>query len=199
MAAAARADSIAISNNGACSADVELIAKCGCGGKYPQNIERDLSRAMRRSLSMQVRPYLQKVEGVTVAVILPHEWFAELLLRWPRQAEKLLGSAHERGQFWAAMDTASEEWFDVHPLKQYARQFPHACMPIRVWGDDAPTGESRHANRSIRTACWSAATTKSSSLTSRFLSWAIDPSIIKDDQPLWATLAWSFNVMASGR
>jgi hypothetical protein len=96
------------------------------------------------------------------------------------------------------MDKVSEERFDCHPLKQYTRQFPQARMPIRMRGDDAPTGKSRHATRSIRTACWSAATTKSASLTSRFLAWAIDPSIIKDDQPLWATLAWSFNVMASG-
>ena len=131
---------------------------------------------------MKVQPHMQKVggdDGVTVAFILPHGWLAELCWKWPRQAEKLLGSIRERAPFWAAMDKASEEWFDYHPLKQYTRQLPQAHMPIRVWGDDAPTGKSRHAIRCFRTACWSAATMKSSSLMSRFLLSSSTPALLR--------------------
>ena len=83
---------------------------------------------------MKVKPYFQNVEGVTVAVIFPHEWLAEITSKFPRQAEALLGSPGERSQFWTAAQNAIEDWFDKHPLKQYTLQFPRACMPIRVWG-----------------------------------------------------------------
>ena len=77
-----------------------IMASAGAAGKYPQNTERDMTRRMRKSLGMSVKPYMQIVDGIKVAIILPHELFAEVTHRWPDR--NLLGSGSDRVQFWDA-------------------------------------------------------------------------------------------------
>ena len=105
---------------GKVSPTVAIIASASAAGKRPQNIERDMTLRMWKTLGINVKPYMQLVDGIKVAIILPHEVFAEVTRRWPDR--DLLGSGSDRVQFWDAAASASGEWFLCHPLRSAVSQ-----------------------------------------------------------------------------
>ena len=139
------------------------------------------------------------IKDLDVAIILPHELLGELANRFPDCASRFFGASSEREQYWAAVEAAGEEWFQPHPLRRTCvGSHSGRCIPIRIWGDDAPMGKR---GRNVRSVCWSSATNKSADMPSRFLIWALDPDVISvpDEEPLWSVVAWSINAMATGR
>ena len=189
--------------------DVAALAALGGGGKWKQNIERDMNRKMTKLYDIQLVPFMQKTrckkpdgkfEELDVAIVLPHELLGELSRVFPVDvAWKLFGTPSEREQYWKAQEAAGEEWFQRHPLHQMCvGSSSGKCIPIRIWGDDAPMGKH---GRCVRSACWSSVTNKSADHASKFLIWALDPKVISvpDEEPLWSVVAWSINAMATGR
>jgi hypothetical protein len=199
----------AVQDHGRDHDHVASLAASGGGGKWKQNIERDMNRKMIKMYDIQLVPFMQKTRCKTsdgkfkqldVAIIPPHELLGELSRVFPVDlARKLFGTPSEREQYWKAQEAAGEEWFQRHPLRHMCvGSSSGRCIPIRIWGDDAPMGKN---GRSVRSSCWSSVTNKSADHASKFLIFALDPGVISipDEEPLWSVVAWSINAMATGR
>ena len=69
------------------NADLIGIAKCGTLGKWPQNIERDMVRLMRRKFAIKVEPLELYIEGAgKIAILLPHEMWSFMWMHNPEAA-----------------------------------------------------------------------------------------------------------------
>ena len=136
---------------------VAALAALGGGGKWKQNIERDMNRKMTKFYNIQLAPFMQKTRckksdgtfaELDVAIILPHELLGDLSRGFP--TSKFFGAPSEREQYWKAQEAAGEEWFQRHPLHQMCvGSSQGTCIPIRIWGDDAPMGKHGRCVRSV--------------------------------------------------
>ena len=78
------------------------------------------------------------------------------------------------------------------------RKKPEACIPVRIWGDDAPLGRSRSM---MCVQFCSVMCSQVQTWMSRFLMMAITlDSVVQGAtlEPLYDAIAWSFEVLASG-
>ena len=101
--------------DGADHAELQDLARLGAHGRWPQNIERDLHRAHRRSgTGLQVRPYnveIDKRDGtrVNVSMILPHEVFGSFMSTFSKKAMAWIGGSHLRVlEYWQC--ARAEDW-----------------------------------------------------------------------------------------
>ena len=165
--------------DGAGHDDVVTLAKLGSHGRWPQNIERDLHRAHRRSgKGLQVRPYnveIPKRDGtkVNVSLILPHEVFGSLMSKYPRKAVAWIGGSHHRVlEFWQC--ARAEDWFQTFPCKAQVESDPEKVLPLRIWADDVAFGKS---GRCLRAACWCGAVADTQSKIRHLLIFGLDPKL----------------------
>ena len=188
--------------DGAGHDDVVSLASLGSHGRWPQNIERDLHRAHRRSgKGLQIRPYnveIPKRDGtmVNVSLILPHEVFGSLMSKAPRKAVAWIGGSHHRVlEFWQC--ARAEDWFQTFPCKARVESDPEKVLPLRIWADDVALGKS---GRCLRAACWCGAVADTQSRRRHLLIFGLDPKVfsLEAQDILWQVVAWSLTQMAIG-
>ena len=71
------------------------------------------------------------------------------------------------------------------------------CVPIRLWGDDAPVGKNGLAARCMS---WSYAVVRLEAMWSKLGIYVMDPRyMLPETEPMvHKVLAWSMNVLAGG-
>ena len=101
----------------------------------------------------------------TVNVLLPHELWAFVWLEQLHTArERFCGEPGALATFWAKTKDNDEEWLQAHPCKSMIDSDPLRCVPIRLWGDDAPIGKH---GRELRCMSWTSAVCSLESLASK--------------------------------
>ena len=138
------------------------------------------------------------VGDFSVAVALPHELFSDLWTQHPNVARKRFsGEPGELLSFWDAAMVNNEPWFENHPLKSVAIGEPLKCIPIRLWGDDAPIAKR---GRQCRAFSWTSAVVRLESLHCKMCAYCIDPQVVDFgmETELLKAIVWSINVMGMG-
>ena len=172
--------------------------------RYKQKVERDMVRRLRKMLQISVQPFMVKTElifGVErktsdVAMLLPHEVFAEVCTSMPAVvAERFFGAPGSREDFWDLMK--AEPWFDRHPLRE---KFLSSCppTPLRTWGDDASLGKSGYTQARVMNWCSCVATGKSMNV--KIPIYILSTAMMTDqtERPLLTVAAWSFTCLMTG-
>ena len=89
----------------------------------------------------------KKVKGLDV--VLPHELWAWLWLEYPSQAmTTFVGNTSDLVELWKMTLEHNPKKLEHHPALDLIKSKPESCIPIRVWGDDAPLG--KRGKKSIR-------------------------------------------------
>ena len=186
--------------DGQTAPDIVGIAKCGCLGKWPQNIERDLNRMMRRKFNLKVSPVQIKVPDIgKIAVLLPHEMWAFMWHEYPETArQRFLGGPDDLSTFWSKTmaSDCNAEWLSCHPCIEMLHACPHLMVPLRLWGDDAPMGKH---GREVRVMSWCSCLCRLESMSAKIAMYmgnaegftrAAEDAVIRVG-------AWSLNLMAT--
>ena len=176
------------------------------GGTRRSNIERDFHRAAKREFHIGIDPYYVKVplkqtdgsiKGEEVAVLLPHELFAELANHHADHfVSKMQGPPGLVKKFWSAH--RSERWMHEHPLRREVEEHPQNFIPLRLWGDDS--GINKKQTRSIRVLSWSSATCSLPSLQSKMAIYflQVQKMLPDSEHELHKVVAWSLNCLIMG-
>ena len=161
------------------NSDLKWVATLGALGQCPQNVERDMHRRARHVLGITVTPYMVPLpDGLgQAALILPHEIFSDLWTHHPEQAmARTVGDHNMLLEFWRTNAQAAEEWYRLHPLRPVVEQRPGTCVPIRLWGDDAPVGKH---GRACRVMSWSSPIVRLPGMQSKMAIYVVDPRAFK--------------------
>ena len=185
---------------------VKWLSKLGVGGARRSNIERDFHRAAKREFRIGIDPYYVKVpmkqtdgsiKNEEVAVLLPHELFAELANRHADHfVNKMQGRPGLVSKFWLAH--RSERWMQDHPLRREVEEHPENFIPLRLWGDDS--GINKKQTRGIRVLSWSSATCSLPSLQSKMAIYylQVQKMLPATEHELHKVVAWSMNCLIMG-
>ena len=137
------------------------------------------------------------IKNEEIAVLLPHELFAELANHHGDHfVSKMQGPPGLVSKFWSAH--RSEHWMREHPLRREVEERPTDFIPLRLWGDDS--GINKKQTRSIRALCWSSATCTLPSLQSKMAIYYLQCQKMLPDseRELHKVVAWSLNCLIMG-
>ena len=167
-----------------------------------------MRKARRQNLDGGVSPYYvpttvqrgHRLElDASIPILLPHELVHGIWCASPQAFEtRFVGDRGADGlrEFWNR--NIDDPWVLAHPSLADIRKKPEACIPVRIWGDDAPLGRSRSM---MCVQCCSVMCSQVQVWMSRFLMMAITlDSVVQGAtlEPLYDAIAWSFEVLASG-
>ena len=191
--------------DGICPSDVVGLASLGSLGRHPANIERDLFRKLRRQMGDLLGTYTVKIPSAhasgttTVDLLLPHELWAWMWRAYPAHAKTtFVGQDSDLVKLWEMTLEHNPDKLADHPALDLIRSRPQRCVPIRLWGDDAPLGKK---GRGLRALSWSSATVVGESMRCKMPIFAIDNrnKTAATDDALMDIAAWSFNTLLTGR
>ena len=108
-----------------------------------------------------------------------------------------VGNTSDLVELWKMTLEHNPKKLEHHPALDLIKSKPESCIPIRVWGDDAPLGKR---GRGIRAVSWSSASVVGESIRCKMPIFAIDNrhKNASTDDMLMEIAAWSFNVLLSG-
>ena len=124
---------------------VSMIAKCGTGGKYKSNCERDLHRVVRRVANALEVP-VHQIDVRLWSHKDGHEYVAKLPILWP---DELVAAIYARGvetfthcfaprldeiaEYWSHLEQHCP-WFASHPARNL--QDKRRLLPFCLYGDE---------------------------------------------------------------
>ena len=119
-----------------------------------------MHRRLRKKLQISVQPFMVKTEllfgtfrnsGAAVAMLLPHEMFADICTKMPAlAAERICGAPGTAEDFWDLMK--GESWMATHPLRERLLS-SNPPTPLRTWGDDCALGKSGYTEARVMNWC----------------------------------------------
>jgi hypothetical protein len=193
-------------HDGPVPAAIAALASLGMGGRYPQNMERDLHR-WAEGFGVQLEPYwievpLRRGEEDRPSlkwhpVFLPHEVLAAAYAQGAPFAKHILGQGPGPQSFWEG--AAAEPWVQQHPALQ--REEPANCIPYALHGDDAQFSN----NSNLLVLQWSSMLVHTHTWAQKLLFTVVadDQTITEDGRNLTLAvfekvLAWSAKVLLTG-
>ena len=196
----------AVEKDGTLSNSTKKFANVGCHGRYPNNVERDYHRYIRKQgLNAGLEPYfvdcqIKNKSGVPtdgrVPLLLPHETVHTLYTLDPLDFhDRFVCDEDALEEYWARQ--SQTPWCLGHPSRQTILESPRRCVPLRLHGDDAPCGKAG----SILVIQFTSCMCRLSSWLSRWLTICIKQEIVVKNETLEAlykALVWSFAALASG-
>ena len=185
------------------------LAGMGAGGKFPSNIERDLSRYMDTVFGcnchvFQCKAFVRDIKSVCkevdVGMLLPHE-IAHWIWRIAPDAFAELFSVDRLEEFWRRTIIQNEEWFQNHPMREriVGASDRSKFLAIHFFGDDGTLRKSRVMKTMT---FFSALGTRLSALHSRIPCYVLPRHICLDDiteSRLQECLVWSMEMWLTGR
>ena len=187
------------------NSDLRLLASCGCNGRYPNNVERDMHRRLRKKLQISVQPFMVKTEllfgtfrnsGAAVAMLLPHEMFADICTKMPAlAAERICGAPGTAEDFWDLMK--GESWMATHPLRERLLS-SNPPTPLRTWGDDCALGKSGYTEARVMNWCSCVGTGTSMEVKIPIYILSTAQMTGQTEGPLLYVIAWSFFCLMTG-
>ena len=189
-----------------CTIDLASLGTCG---KWKQNIERDLHRHCRRNnLTGSLEPYYVSTtikdgngqhQPAEIPILLPHEVVDAIYntskLDFQTRFFGAGGGDANAQAFWA--NSHGQEWFHRHMARQDILRDPSNAVPLRVFGDEAPTFKAS----GIFILQFTSALCRLSSWLSRFLIMCVPTVNIIEHvtlDPLFEAVVWSFQILARG-
>ena len=155
-------------------------------------------RLMRRKFAIKIEPLELYIEGAgKIAILLPHEMWSFMWMHNPEAARiRFLGGPGDLETFWAKTKANNDEWLQAHPCKEMVDLDPLHCVPIRLWGDDAPIGKH---GRDLRCMSWCSSVCHLESLASKIAIYFGDTQFLTPavEDIVMEVVAWSLNVMCT--
>ena len=194
---------------------IDKLAKIGARGKYPGNMQRDMSLitgdfAALSGCSTTIPIRLKKLnknvtEEVPIDFLLPHKLFAALFHEFPSAFEGSLcgGAVGNIAKFWKQMRhhpfvTARPELQGRHDL--------HMVIPLALHGDGVKYMQtSRAGGKSMEVLSWSSLLSQGPTKVTNFLTFLLVKNVVKNYgflnltwPKVWRILCWSLQALASG-
>ena len=184
--------------------DLREFASIGKNGRWLSNSERDFHSKFRKlhgqwiSTTPVVVPKLVRKTGLVAIrqakVLYPHELWAHVSQDSQRFNEVFMPTDPEELRvFWQTVK--DEVWMMEHPLRFQILASPMSCVPILIYGDEAPMGKL--GKRLLRMGLWYSPFRKPKNVDGNMASHMDDISdaleVAIHRQQLSA-IAWSFSV-----
>ena len=189
---------------GAFSAEILTVAKCGNFSQCKGNCHRDMMQLFLNDLKLsnpwpvtvEVKdPKSQKLTTTEASVMLPHLLFSSLYEHYRDQFEELF-AVKQCQSFWKNLEQKKDPRL-VPPITLGKRVVsPSTTIPIFVHGD----GVEFVKDSSLMTWSWGSMLSQQSSLSTHLLITAWPKSCQTDNtwKPMDKVISWSFTALAKG-
>ena len=184
--------------------DLREFASIGKFGLYQNNSERDFHSKFRKlhgqwiSTTPVAIPKLVRKTGLAAIrhakVLYPHELWAYLSQDAQRFDEVFMPRDPEEVKiFWEQVK--DETWMAEHPLRFRVAESPMTCIPILIYGDEAPMGKL--GKRLLRMGLWYSPFRKPKNVDGNMASHMddiSDPLTAAIHRQQLCAVAWSFTI-----
>ena len=176
---------------------------------FPNNVERSFHTKWRKLMGHWIRPRsifvprLNKKRGLATvgkaAVLYPHETWA-FLSEDPTRFQTVFMPSDPNELHTFLEKVRNEVWMQEHPLRFLVWDEPMKCIPILIYGDEAPMGKL--GKRLLRMGLWYSPFRKHLAVDGNLASHMddmSDPCAVAIHQHQLRAVAWSFTVAMTNK